>query len=279
MPIFQLEDLFASADRLPAAPQVFPRLQNLLRDGNSTLEDIAELIRLDASLAARVVRLSNSAFYGGSERSTTIDGAVSRLGFREVNKVVSALSALQVMVDALPSYGLKKGELWGISLRTALLMEALADETGGDAGTAYTVGLLHAIGKILINRFAQERDIQIYEDAEEGVQLTPEMERQLLGFDFAEIGASLLERWKIPSVICDPVRYQMHPQVCPSGSELPTLLALAISARPLIDAGSLDLPTLAEDEQTDDLPAASIVTAIENVRGQLQGIVTLFSKV
>ena len=148
----EIEVILDSVSDLPPTPQILPKLQSLLKDDNSTMEDIVKLVKMDAPLTAKVVRLSNSVFFGSATPSKNIEDAVNRLGFQEVYKVVSLVASQLVLGGGLESYKLKEGELWKQSVYTAIAMETIGTKVGQEASSLYTIGLLHSIGKAIINR-------------------------------------------------------------------------------------------------------------------------------
>ena len=138
---------------LPPAAFMLARLQRLLADPNSGLDDISDLIRLDAALATRVIQVSNSAWFGGGAHCRTILESVSRIGFREVYHLVAVVASNSVVARPLAAYGHDAADTWRESVACAFAAEILADRLGEDSGAAYTSGLLHGIGRLPINHY------------------------------------------------------------------------------------------------------------------------------
>lgn len=150
--IMELETVIASIDYLPPTAKILPKLQKVLRDEESGVEEIAALIKVDASLTAEIIRIRNSAYFGSPTQSRNIHEAISRLGYSKIYRTVSLIVVKEILGNALPVYQLKQGELWEQSILTATMMEGLANEIGEDSDTAYTTGLVHNLGKIPIDR-------------------------------------------------------------------------------------------------------------------------------
>ncbi len=148
----ELDTVIASIDYLPPTAMILPKLQKVLRDEESGVEEIAALIKVDASLTAEIIRIRNSAYFGSPTQSRNIHEAISRLGYSKIYRTVSMIVVKEILGKALPVYKLKQGELWEHSILTATMMEGLANELGEDSDTAYTTGLVHNLGKIPIDR-------------------------------------------------------------------------------------------------------------------------------
>ncbi len=123
---FTIVDLINGVTRLPAAPRVLPKLQGLLRDPNSTLDDITKLLKLDAGLAAQILRLSNSAYYGVKTKFSVLDLAINRIGFNEVFKLVGAIATRDLLSGELSFYNMNKSQLWRLSVACANYMSILS---------------------------------------------------------------------------------------------------------------------------------------------------------
>jgi HD-like signal output (HDOD) protein len=197
---------------LPSAPRVLPRLKSLLTDGNSPMSEVVGLIRLDPGIAARVLQIGNSAYFGHGSRCYTVDEAVNRVGYDQVFELVANAVASQVLVRPLSTYGLDADELWRNSVACALAGEMFAERLGVDRDIAYTIGLLHAVGLVAIDEWAfhQQRPVRFSSRA---LPLeTCEEERSALGFHNGEAGAALLRLWEFPTVMSEPVRWQYRPR-------------------------------------------------------------------
>lgn len=205
------DDLIAHIDGLPPMPAVVPRLLNLLRDVDADPSQIADLVKIDPSLAAQVLRLANSAFYGFAEQVYDLDAAIQRIGFSETFRLVAMVCGKEVLDRSLQPLGFDPGQLWEHSLSAGFVMEKLAQETRRETASAYTTGLLHAIGKIILGSHKSLNYGRVFDLVKaEGISLD-QAERAVLGTDSAELGAALLRRWNFGEEICVPVCYQNRP--------------------------------------------------------------------
>lgn len=236
-----LKQIIDGVVNLPPTPRILPKLQRLLRDENSGIHDIISLLKVDAPMTAQIVRLSNSAYYNTGEPVQSLEEAVNRLGFREVYRVASVAAARQLLADALPFYKLRKGELLETSVSCAVLMVELGSRARRhDLDAAYTTGLLHSIGKVVINQYFVKHGLEIYGNGNDTMESG--LERVLLGFDFAEAGAAILEKWNFPREILLPVKHQLAPLEAPELASSTCQLALA--SRASVQMRSADDPTI-----------------------------------
>jgi HD-like signal output (HDOD) protein len=199
-------------DGLGAMPAVLVKVWELAKDPTTDLDTLAGLLKNDGPLAAGIIRISNSPYYAPVTFHSNLNSAINHIGMSELVRVVNLSFAQQMFARDLPSYGISAADYWSDSVASALVMEALAEHTGLNKEDAYTVGILHAIGRVLINRVIEEKGYSIYWDGQQPIQ---DWERSSVGFDFAEAGAMLLEHWRFPRTTCNPIRWQIGPGGAP----------------------------------------------------------------
>ncbi len=197
---------------IPPSAHVLVQLQRLLADLNTGLDDIARLILLDAALTTRIIRLSNSAWFGRGLPCTSIEEAVNRIGFREVYHFVAVAVSSALVAQPVPAYGRDSLEMWTDSVTGAFAAEALARRVGEDAANAYLIGLLHVIGRLPVNRYLMGQGSLTRALADDGYPHEfSGAEFALLGFHQAEVGAQLLAAWEFQPSVTQPVRHQYDP--------------------------------------------------------------------
>lgn len=253
MPLVDLQTLIDSKIDLPPAPQILPKLQKVVNDEDSSIFDIIDLIKVDASLTTQIIRLSNSAYFGVLEPSNSLEEAITRVGFSQTYKVVTSAVAQQVLGDSLKYYGLGEGELLERSFATAIAMTemSMSSRLHFYPDTLYTLGLLHNLGKVIVNQYFMKRGIEIYEADNESA-VTPEEERKLLGFDHAEVAAAVMEKWKFGQEIVEPIRFQLNPE---EASEHQKIASLLVVARNLV-------PTVFDEEKNPTEELSSVNTYV-----------------
>lgn len=201
------------AARLPSAPQTFSKLESMLRDPNRGLDDITTLIRSDMSLSTTVIRLANSAmFIRGSPVSSLEDG-INRVGFREVHRLVAFAAASQLFQKDLPCYQVTAAELWENALAMAVGTEVLArSDKAGDAQSAYTIGLLRNVGKLILNNLIESEPAHNRPAPfAAGSEPMSEWEKRVTGFPNTDIATLTLDKWKFPPQTVQPIGAQYRP--------------------------------------------------------------------
>lgn len=222
-----LDSILDQVTDLPPAPQILPTLLSLLGDEESDPGEIVDLLRVDVTLTAQILKLANSAFFGMSTKASSLEEAVGRIGFQEVYKMVAVICGSDMFNGGNEAYSIEPGKLWENSVAGALVMEAMAAEAGEDTSSAYTVGLLHSIGKMVINQIHKGSYHKVFDVVESTGCSLIQAEREVIGFDHAQIGAALLERWKFPAAIREPVEYQYRPLEAPVYTNMACMLHIA----------------------------------------------------
>ncbi len=206
------QQIVQDVKNLPSSPKVLPRLKRLLQDGNSSMQEIALLIRLDAAIAARVMRVSNSAFYNQGLRCETVEESVNRVGFNHIYQLVSYAVASQVLVRPLEVYGLEVDQVWRQSVACALAAQSIALISGDDGDLAYTFGLLHRIGMVAVNEWALRKRPQLRLTADDFPAEFVRSERAIFGGTQADVGAELLRHWEFPPIRRVQCNTSTHPE-------------------------------------------------------------------
>lgn len=214
---------------LPPAPAVMPRLMELLAEPESNTEDVIELIGLDPGLAAAVLRASRSAYYGTRGQSVeSLDDAIVALGFKEAYRLVALYSLSATAREPLNLYGVSAELFWRKSVACALAMEMLCGEMGAPGTTGYTIGLLHALGEVFVDRMAQRQPVAGGRPliAFSNPQPIPDQELAAAGFTQAQAAAWAMRHWFFPESIVEPIEYQFAPHEAPVHTQMALRLRL-----------------------------------------------------
>tara|TARA_B100001248_G_scaffold258594_1_gene242986 strand:+ start:6100 stop:6972 length:873 start_codon:yes stop_codon:yes gene_type:complete len=244
-----IDTLIQNAQKLPPSPEILPKLLNIIQDENATADAIADVIQLDPVLMAQVLTLSNSVHYGFSTASENIGVAISRIGLGEVYRLVGFLVAKRLATETVSAYYLNESELWENSIASALAMESLAEFTEEHSTIAYTTGLLHAIGKLVINQLPGKRYEEIYKKIDDNNITLPEAEAAVFGFDHGQIGEALLNKWNFPASITVPIAHQFRPLRAPTHKNMSCMLHLAnwivacLGKNPGLHSWAMDMQT------------------------------------
>ncbi|MDY6836690.1 MAG: HDOD domain-containing protein [Thermodesulfobacteriota bacterium] len=221
------KEILDSVGDLPPMPQAMQKAREILADPNSSFKDLAIVLVSDQAIAAKVLKLANSAYYGLSKRVSSIKHAAVVLGYRTIAELVSLAATSKLMGNALNGYGLKAGELWHHSLAVAFGARFIANKKHTELlDDAFTAGLIHDVGKLVLDAHILKRR-QAFEDLMAGSRggfLIAE--RHILGLDHAETAFEVCKRWNLPADMSTGIRYH-HDPAGSQGSELANILHVA----------------------------------------------------
>jgi HD-like signal output (HDOD) protein len=207
-----LDEILSEIKNLEPLPQVAARVLALGAREEVIPRDLIAVIETDAAMTAKVLKLSNSAYYGFRRGIASITDAGNLLGVSAlVNLVLTSCAAKYFRGHgAADERALQR--MWEESVSNALAASLLARLSGTvDRNRAYTAGLLQNIGQVVLERHMQREEAQIERLVESGTARIA-AERMVLGLDHAEVGARLCERWSFPEVLVDAVRFHHEPE-------------------------------------------------------------------
>ncbi|MDY0109679.1 MAG: HDOD domain-containing protein [Candidatus Krumholzibacteria bacterium] len=194
----QLADLVARTPELAAMPASSARLLTLLEEPDTPVSDVLAVIEKDPGLTANLLKLCNSAYYGVRREVGSVREALVRLGNQTVITLAFAASMGRLLQVPVTAYRLPRGQLWRHTLAVGLLATRWLPAGPADVERhrAFTAGVVHDIGKLLLDRPLRDGLEQLPSSLDyEGLLAA---ERQLLGFDHAQAGAALAESWNFP---------------------------------------------------------------------------------
>jgi putative nucleotidyltransferase with HDIG domain len=222
------ERLSQVIESIQPIPQVALKLIRMTRDQNYTMRDISNLVSQDQVISAKVIRLCNSVLLHQKARIDSIDKALFRLGEKMLIEMAVATLVADFLSQAEQGYSLCKGGLFKHALGTARTAQELARLTdAAPPDLAYTAGLLHDIGKVVLDQFMSEACPLFYRDAQETGDDLIQMEREIFGIDHTQAGGTLSERWRLPDSIDDTIRNHHYPEHSTVHPELVHLVYLA----------------------------------------------------
>jgi HD-like signal output (HDOD) protein len=216
-----LHELIATTSELRSLPSTTLQLTALLDDDTVDAASVLAIIGKDPSLTSNLLKLANSAFYGLRRQVGTTREALIMLGNQTVVNLAFAASMGDVLRGPLAAYRLGRNEMWHHALGCALASASLiALDKGGmeSRERAFTCGLVHDIGKLIMNRPLQKELVQL--PVEGTFNSLMAAEKQVLGFDHSEAGAALGESWNFPTYLVNVIRFHHRPDDAPDDPEL-----------------------------------------------------------
>ncbi len=196
---------------LPPMPKIIYKAREVMANPMSGFKEIAEVIETDQAIAAKVLQVSNSAYYGLSGMVSSIHQATVVLGHRTLEQLITMVSATSLLGSHLKGYRMGSGTLWQHSLAVALCSRLIAkDRAPAMENDAFSVGLIHDAGKLALDRYLLERKVQVDQALTTGVNFL-EVEKQVLGFDHTELASELCAKWKLPENHVSAMRFHHDP--------------------------------------------------------------------
>jgi len=265
---------------LPPAPTVVTELLTLFRDQNHDVDQVVKLISYEPALTAQILRTCNSACFAGEQPPGDIFEAVSRIGFYHVYCLVASIFGARARSMEGADEGVNVDDLWRHSVAAAVSASVVADEAGQENAVAFTAGLLHDIGKLVMASVEREAYARLLQRANNKGVLSI-LERCAFGTSHADVGGKLMSRWNLPPAVVAAVAHHHQLEAAPpfeqmtAAVQLGDLIAHQLFDGHLADPGLLASPAPALDAlqlSANDLPRllAKTQAEMEEIKGMLQ---------
>ncbi|MBT8338584.1 MAG: HDOD domain-containing protein [Desulfatitalea sp.] len=265
---------------LPPMPKVLLKARRVLDDPNSSFKDISTIIETDQAIAAKVLKVANSAYYGLSGMVSSIHQASVVLGYQTLEQVITMVSSASMLGKQLRGYGLNAGALWRHSLATALACKGIAEKRAPSIeNDAFSVGLIHDAGKLALDPYVAKKRPEIERFLRDQSPSFLDAERHALGFDHTEIAHDLCMKWKLPENQVSAMRHHHDPSAS-DGNTLAHIVHLGnhvayragFSGGPGFDSETMNPESLEslrlKPEFAEEL-AAEVVASVEEINAML----------
>ncbi len=216
-----------AVEKLPSPPEIAQRMLVAVNHEDTDIRRLSALIARDQSVAARLLRLANSAFFAMRTNVTSIQQAVTLLGFRLVRELVLGLSVWGALGVRSPAGRRYRTTLATHSATVAAASRFLAERSGMDGSTAFTAGLLHDIGKLVLGLRLGDTYWTMLDEAQAGGQDAAAAELEAFQCHHGTVGGWLLQLWKLPPTLVDAVALHHQALVSDYGLDVPLLVAIA----------------------------------------------------
>jgi putative nucleotidyltransferase with HDIG domain len=222
-----LKDILASAERLPPFPDVVWKVMALLRK-TAPVQEIEHVIQYDPAITARVLMLSQSAFYGRKTRVSSLREAILVLGNQKLMQVVLTSCASRFFQKGANASESHERELWYHAVATAVTGETFARQIKHKKVlTIYTACLLHDIGKTVLSQYAKVYlHLRMDNSKLDGKELIS-AERRALGIDHQELGELIAQRWQFPKEVVEAIGHHHNPEDFSEDGDLATITYLS----------------------------------------------------
>ncbi len=260
--------------QLISLPELYLRLQQTIDDPDHTREQVADIVAYDPSLSARVLRIANSSYYSFPREIETVAAAVGIIGELDLRNLVLATSVVGSM-NKLQYKGVDINAFWLHSLQCGINARLIGKAVGGcNAEVLFLAGILHDLGILVIYQHNVTLAAAVNRHVDEQHQLRDQAEREVLGFDHAEVGALLIESWGLADDLIEYTRCHHQYQLAQLNPVPMRMLALAnLLAH---DDMAFDDPRLGSLAEGLNLDQDALAEITENGRQQCDEVKNIF---
>ena len=224
-----LKKLIDKVVNLPTLPDVMTRIIRKVDDPSATANELVKIIEVDQALTVKILKIVNSSYYNLRQSISSIERAVVILGFNNIKSLALSTAIFETM-GGEGTGEFDRANFWKHSIGCGVTTKALARKMGYEPDTleeAFTAGLLHDIGKVLLDKFAHEEFNEVVKMVGEKDMLIIEAEREVLGADHTDMGYWLANRWGLPDSLKEVVSFHHEPEKAREFKELTGLVHFA----------------------------------------------------
>ena len=251
------EKVIAEAELL-TLPAVYLRLRSVLDDPDYAVSDVEEVISSDPAIATRLLRQANSPYFGFTAKIDTLSRAVGLMGSQQVHDLVLATSVAQTFAD-IPVEVMDMHAFWTRSVYCAVAARLLAAKCNVlDSERLFVAGLLRDIGHLVMYQSVPDESTEALVHAQMERRALHEVERDVTGFDYAQLGGALLQQWGLPVNLWKPVQFHTSPEQ---------------SSDHLLESSIVHLAGMLSDiGQTDEFDGEAFVSQVDPFAWQVVGL-------
>jgi len=204
--------IIEAVDNLPPMPRIMHKTRAIIEDPTSSFRDLEKLIITDQAFAFKILKIANSAYYGRIKKISSIQDAAVVIGMKSLAELITIACASSLLNQTLRGYDLPSKSLWQHSIGVACGAKIVAAKKYPDlANEAFSAGLIHDAGKLILDRYVYERKEMFREFMADSQETFLNAERDILGFDHAEIAAKVCQKWNFPKSIIVAIHYHHQP--------------------------------------------------------------------
>ena len=193
---------------LPTLPVIVFEANKLLIDPEASTSKVSQLIETDQSIAMKILKLVNSAFYGCPSNVNNLSKAIMLLGFNTVRNAILSVSVIEAFTRPGKLAGFNQDGLWRHAVAVAVVSKKLAELTRTEEpGNCFVGGLLHDIGKVILSQYFEDLFAKIWTTSRAENLTFYRAEKKAIHADHAMIGSHLAEKWAFPKDLVDTIRH------------------------------------------------------------------------
>ncbi|MBD3218217.1 MAG: HDOD domain-containing protein [candidate division Zixibacteria bacterium] len=273
-------DLISSIDNLPTPPVVFSRINESISNPNSSAYQIASIISEDPAMSAKILRLSNSAFYGIRNEITSVKQAIITIGLEAIRSLVLSTSVFDAF-KTNPEFAQQQDQFWRHSLAVASACRVIARRVSADwiqdTDKVFSAGMLHDIGKLVLLAYFPYEWEKIKKQMKDSQAKPTEVEKQILGYTHTDLGAALADRWNLPEVLHDAIAFHHKPLESPLKDSLAPLVFCGNFLSDMLLEQELDPEEIELDEETTEV-FAYLKLGPDSIKALRTGLIEEYAK-
>jgi len=204
--------ILKTSKAMPPMPQILAKATRIIHDETKGFKEIGDVLETDQAMATRVLRIANSPYSGLSIPVSSVQQASALLGSQTLLELITIVSTSKIMGQSLPGYGFSSTRVWRHTLAVAAGSKIIAEKHFPDiAADAFNAGLIHDCGMIILDEYMAERKASLPGPPSPDESILIDMEKQIFGFDHAEIAAVFLAKWNLPAIQTNAIRFHHAP--------------------------------------------------------------------
>ena len=235
--------------KVAALPAVALKFSEAIKNPLTSNHDLENIVSEDSALAAKVLMIANSALFNFPSKIDTISKAITIIGHKQLSEIILSCSIVAMFKD-IPQNVIDMDMFWRHSIAVATASRILASyRHEQNIERFFTAGLLHDIGKLIIFVETPKYAVEVITKCAETNELMHKVEKEVLGFDHAKLGAMLLKKWKLPEDVVATVYYHHMPSISSGDIVGPSIIHIADIITHALQFGSSGesfIPTLNE---------------------------------
>lgn len=202
--------IFENIKNLPTLPDIVQKLITLIQDDRTSASDLSKLISYDQAISLRLLKVANSAYYGFLKEVATIQHAIVILGFDEVKRLSLGIGMINFMSGMSDVSFRLLQDLWKHSVACSLATQIISKKIDVDPDITTTSALLHDVGKLVLDNVFSNEYRSVMDTVKTESSFALDAEKDIFGFDHADVGLWLCSKWKLPPALILPIAYHHH---------------------------------------------------------------------
>jgi len=195
-------------DELPTLPTIALEVNKMLQDYETSISRLTRLIEKDQSISSKILKLSNSTFYGSGRKINNIPNAAVLIGFNTIRNIVVSISVINAFASPKNLAGFDISDFWKHSVAVAMVSKRLGEQQDyPQPDDCFLAGLLHDVGKLVLSQYFQDHFRKIWTTADSLNISFYEAEKNEMPIDHADIGGYLAKSWQLPAELVDTIQH------------------------------------------------------------------------